>query len=106
MMTSDEIARGGVLNGQPVDPVTLLFHALQARFGALRFNDPVASRSRGWMQRARLESLPVCLLGDSHMHNLANTLKESRCTPWLFHFYHNGYVLGLLSFVRASVKAE
>ena len=36
MMSADEIARGGVVNGVNVDPVTLLFHGLQQRFGPLQ----------------------------------------------------------------------
>jgi hypothetical protein len=35
LMTPQELMNGGQLNGNAVDPVTLLFHALQTRFGPL-----------------------------------------------------------------------
>ena len=44
------------------------------RFGELRFANPRLLPSRTWWREAPARSLPLCLIGDSHMRNLANQL--------------------------------
>ena len=47
---------------------------LQRRFGELSWHNPELAAAKGWWREAPPASLPLCLIGDSHMRNLANQI--------------------------------
>jgi hypothetical protein len=50
---------------------------MQKRFGQLRWHNPELAAAKSWWRETPPASLPLCLVGDSHMRNLANRIVAS-----------------------------